>query len=108
MDRRKERSKTQTRDRENNNVSIRNTNSTAPNQQKTDELEASSGKNEPYDPLRSVQDFHCFLNSRIQKGMDVAEKVIKRLENLFELANNTINAELEVHIGRVDKHNEKK
>ena len=69
-------------------------------------------RNEPYNPSTSQKDFQHFVNSLTLQKMNISEKlwngIVHQIEELVELSQNTINAELEVHIGRLEKQDKKR
>lgn len=67
-------------------------------------LPCKNSMEEEYDPSTSQKDFNVFINSSTMNFIPKKEwkNIVKRVEQLMELANNTINAELEVHIGRIN------
>ncbi len=65
-----------------------------------------------YDPSTSRKDFQNFVNSSCKDKMNISDKVwngiLIQIEELVELSKNTVNAELEVHIGRLERDHRKR
>jgi len=63
-------------------------------------------KSNTYNPSTSRKDFQTFVNSLKKDKMNLNEKlfdgILNQIEELVDLSRNTINAELEVHIGRLE------